>query len=59
MQDSSRKRTHEEFVDDSVQLSVDVASKENMGVQKSIEEPTLTTTLRHLRKSLLFSYTYQ
>ncbi|KAI4864660.1 hypothetical protein F4820DRAFT_423024 [Hypoxylon rubiginosum] len=50
-QASSRKRTHEEFVDDSIQLAVNVASdSENLGVQKSIEGPTLATH-HHLQLS--------
>ncbi|KAI1761347.1 hypothetical protein GGR53DRAFT_506037 [Hypoxylon sp. FL1150] len=52
IQESSRKRTHEDFVDDSVQLPISVISdSKNLGVKKSIEEPILSTSLHHLQLS--------
>ncbi|KAI1772833.1 chromatin assembly factor 1 subunit A-domain-containing protein [Hypoxylon cercidicola] len=46
---SSRKRTHEEFIDDPSQLAIGITSNsENLGAQKSIEVPTLTSHDLHL-----------
>ncbi|KAI0169641.1 hypothetical protein GGR52DRAFT_550844 [Hypoxylon sp. FL1284] len=44
LESSSKKRTHEEFVNDSILLAVDVASdSENMEAKKSVEGTTLAT----------------